>query len=403
MKIQDWRGGMLVTMVALLATLGLTGTASWAQPEKKSEPPAAPGAQPEAQPAVEPTTAPPIAPVGPAAKLEMERMVQDWGLVSDIEKLHAQIKFKNTGDAPLIFSEIRPSCSCVRPKALSIKAGGAPNKPEASVAKMEFAPGEEGILDIGFEPIKKRSRVEYWITIKCNDPLMPVRKVKVTCDVKPTVWFDPKEGLSFGELEHGVAKTLHYTMSGRAPDFKASYATVSGNVGLKVKVGQTKEVTIEGEKVRQTDIEVTVPADAAFGRFSESIFVRHNDSRIESPITVLVTGEVMSDLLPEAPSFDLGTLGQSQTIKQEFKVVNVKGAAFKIADSRWKPVKQASNFPAPKISVTYNDKGDVATVLVESPVPVHPGSYEAEVQLLSDIKGMTAVRVPFRFTVRDGV
>ncbi|MEK6701917.1 MAG: DUF1573 domain-containing protein, partial [Planctomycetota bacterium] len=321
MTIQDWRKGL--TTAAVVAILGLAGSTGWAQPEKAPAP-AGPPATAPVPPASEPAAVP-VAPVGPAPKFEIERMVQDWGLVSDVSKLHAQVKFKNTGVAPLIFSEVRPSCSCVRPKVVGLKPGSTPEKPDWSVAKMEFAPGEEGVIDIGFEPIKKRGKVEYYITIKCNDPEAPVRKMKVACDVKPTVWFDPKEGLSFGELEHGVAKTLHFTMSGRAPDFKATYATVGGNVGIKVKVGVTKEIMVEGEKIRQSDIEVTVPAEAAFGRFAESIFVRHNDSRIESPFSVPVTGEVMSDLFPEAPNYDLGVLGQSQTIRHEFKVVNVKG------------------------------------------------------------------------------
>ncbi len=386
MKILDLRNGLIA---ALVATAGLSASLAWSQPEKVPAP--------DVQPA-----ATPIPEVGPAPKFELEREVQDWGVVTDITKLHGQIKFKNTGDAPLIFSEIRPSCSCVRPKAMGLKAGSTPDKPDWAVAKMEYAPGEEGVIDIGFEPIKKRGPVEYAIRIKCNDPEKPVRLIKVLCDVKPTVWFDPKEGISLGEIEHGVAKTVHFTMSGRAPDFKATYASIGGITGIKVKVGETKEIEVQGEKIRQTDIEVTVPVEAAFGRFTDSIFVRHTDSRIESPITVAMTGEIMSDLRPDVPSFDLGVLGQSQLVKQEFKVVNVKAAAFTIADAKWKPVKQASSF-APKITWSMNEKGDVATVLVESPVPVHPGAYDAEVLLLSNIKGMPAVRVPFKFSSRDGV
>ncbi len=66
---------------------------------------------PTATPAKEPEKKP----EGPLPQFEWETTEHDFGTINEGDKVTYTYKFKNTGQAPLIIENVRPSCGCTAP------------------------------------------------------------------------------------------------------------------------------------------------------------------------------------------------------------------------------------------------------------------------------------------------
>jgi hypothetical protein len=347
--------------------------------------------QPEAARPAPPTanpTAPPSLPVKvrETSSLAFERVKQDWGEVFDTENLKAEIKFKNTGASAVSIAEVKPSCGCVRP---TLRDG-----------KKEFAPGEEGVIDIAFEPMLKQGRVEYHLTVRAADPAEPVTRIDVTCDVKPTAGIESPDGLTFASVDAGVEKTLTFFMFGRAADFKATYATISAELGFAVKMGETVEAEHRGMKVRKTPVTVTMKPTAKPGRFSHSVVVRHTDKTVKNGLwEVTVTGEILNHVRAVPAALDLGTIPVDGPFEATLTLTHAKGEAFSVTGTRYRTGK------GPAVEFTHEAKpgakpGEVIVTIKGRAGSRSIGSADGTVLISTDAKGMPPVAVPLKVLVR---
>lgn len=78
--------------------------------------------------------------------------VYDFGKVTEGEIVEYSYRFKNTGDKPLVVSEVHASCGCT-----------VPEKPEKPIL-----PGEIGYLKVVFDSKGKAGHVEKSITVSSN-------------------------------------------------------------------------------------------------------------------------------------------------------------------------------------------------------------------------------------------
>jgi hypothetical protein len=347
------------------------------------------------------TSPPSVAPAAPASgegtgkqpetagegpKLVFERLVQDWGVVTDQDALKGEIKFKNTGKSTLIISEVKASCGCVRPKLRG--------------EKKEYAAGEEGVLDIGFEPLNKQGGTKMYITVRTNDVASPLTNIDIKCDVKPTVGIESPEGMSFGTQDAGVGKTLTFHIFGVLPDFKATFATISAETGFDVKIGETVEAEHRGEKVRRTPVIVTMKENAAVSKFSHSVVIRHSDKRIKGGLwEATVTGEVLNDIRADKSEVDLGSIAIGEEFNTEVRLTHVKGKPFNVKAVRY--VGARGGAVSVETTTEPTDKPDSVVVRLKGKAPSRPGAFEGRVQVAVDAKGMPAISIPFKILVRD--
>jgi hypothetical protein len=78
--------------------------------------------------------------------------VQQFGKVTDGEKVLISFHFKNIGSKPLVISEVTAGCGCT-----------VPEKPEAPIA-----PGETGIIKAEFNSSGKVGQVSKNVNVTCN-------------------------------------------------------------------------------------------------------------------------------------------------------------------------------------------------------------------------------------------
>ncbi len=72
---------------------------------------------------------------GPIAVLSVEKDAYDFGMVEEGAKIEHVFTFKNTGDAPLIISQVSASCGCTTPE----------------YSKHPVAPGQTGTVKVVFD------------------------------------------------------------------------------------------------------------------------------------------------------------------------------------------------------------------------------------------------------------
>ena len=78
--------------------------------------------------------------------------VQNFGNVTDGEKVMITFHFKNTGSKPLVITNVTASCGCT-----------VPSKPEEPIA-----PGAEGKITAEFNSIGRVGKASKYLNVTCN-------------------------------------------------------------------------------------------------------------------------------------------------------------------------------------------------------------------------------------------
>lgn len=94
----------------------------------------------------------PIADTSNYTTIQWLDSVQQFGKVTDGEKVLISFNFKNTGNKPLIITNVTAGCGCT-----------VPEKPEAPIA-----PGKEGIIKAEFNSEGRVGQVTKNVTVTCN-------------------------------------------------------------------------------------------------------------------------------------------------------------------------------------------------------------------------------------------
>jgi len=104
-------------------------------------------------------------------EIEFDKMVFDYGTISTSHDGNSVFTFTNTGDAPLILSNAKPSCNCTVP--------AWPKEP--------IKPGETGQIKVHYNT-KRVGPINKSITITSNATNSPttVVRIKGTVKAEPT-------------------------------------------------------------------------------------------------------------------------------------------------------------------------------------------------------------------------
>jgi hypothetical protein len=112
------------------------------------------------------------------AEIQFNETVIDYGIIENGEDGTKIFKFKNTGNAPLIFTRIFSSCGCTIPK-----------KPEKPIL-----PGQSGEIQVNYDT-KRTGIFQKAITVKSN-----AKTPNVILRIKGEVLPEPEESEEDKEL-----------------------------------------------------------------------------------------------------------------------------------------------------------------------------------------------------------
>ena len=271
-------------------------------------------------------------------------MEADFGRIKDDAPVSHEFKFTNKGNGVLKFlNQPKASCGCTVPE----------------LPKLEYAPGESGIITVKYNPQGKHGDANQRVTCTTNDPQQPEQILKIHAFVRTTIAFDPPL-VSFGEVRNGEPVKQIVKVNGPAGDFKVSYASVSKGRYITVKVLDTKPTMVDGEEVGQSTLELTYNGNAPRGTLQAMTTIRTNLEKY--PLADLqVMAEVVGDIQVLPPRVNVGLIDQGSMFKKVFRVSSRASKPFKILN-----VDQKTSLPNQlAINVTPSEPGSELSYNVE--------------------------------------
>lgn len=307
-----------ISVIALVASSGLAFAQGTAMPVEVAKPQPIPtGGAPAAQTPPEGTAVP---------KIEVQATVE-LGTINDEKKVEQQITFKNVGNAPLELLGVRGSCGCTVPSL-------------DKLPKRTFAPGEGGSFSVEYNPHGRKGAQATTVFLKTNDPMVPEAQVQIKSIVKPLVSIDPQV-VNLGGIQREKGSSATFAINSAVADFKIAQLT-PGNPLVTAEVVETKEVTIENEKMMQTIVKVTAPAGLPNGPFNDMVTIRTSDAA--RTLYASITGDVQGNFIIQPQMLSLQQIAASAPINSMVRVASRNGQAFKITGVADSPKFGAANF-----------------------------------------------------------
>ncbi len=112
-----------------------------------------------------------------APRITFEKVTHDFGHVGLGSINFCEFKFTNTGDAILKIDEIKETCSCT----------------VHDLKKKEYAPGESGIITVGYAADSQLGNMLKQLYVFSNDPSNPQIELLVKANHAASVDFEPKK------------------------------------------------------------------------------------------------------------------------------------------------------------------------------------------------------------------
>jgi hypothetical protein len=160
----------------------------------------------------------------------------DFGEINDLTAVTKTVSFKNSGEKTLEISNVKASCGCTTGK----------------LAKKSYQPGEEGTVDITFNPKGKSGKQTKSVRFTSNDPEGAVRAVTFSATVSSVFGTTPSQALF--KFEDGkydkTSETI--TVTNNHADLMKVLAATSRNENLIVEgfepfelaTGETGEIKL---------------------------------------------------------------------------------------------------------------------------------------------------------------
>ena len=194
------------------------------------------------------------------AGLEFEKPVQTAEVkISDAE-IATQFAFKVTGDRAVKITDIRTFCSCVRAQTMN--------------GKMEFEPGERGIIDTAFEVGNFEGELKKEVVVTTDDAAQP--ETRLVLEVKiPMIFEITPAQLVWQVGEQVIPKTVRIKVLGADP-VRVTAAVSSRDTMTtavrEVAAGKEYEITVTpaatGTKVLGL---VRVETDSKYPRYQKRL------------------------------------------------------------------------------------------------------------------------------------
>jgi len=200
-----------------------------------------------AVPSAPPPTAPAVTAPVPGGKPEITfvNLVHDFGEITDVETYRTSFAFKNTGNGRLTITDVKAACGCTVP----------------TLRKRDFNPGEEGEIEIVFDPKGKKGVTPKEITVVSNASAQPL-KLRLTSYIKPLLAYERMHQI--GDIQLGEERRETVTFRYYDKDLQISDVSVNHpNITATLKEIGVPDKTEEGDY--RATVELTIAADTPWG------------------------------------------------------------------------------------------------------------------------------------------
>lgn len=318
---------------------------------------------------------------GEAPELSFPEKTHEFGTISDEKNVNYAFKFKNTGKGTLRITNTQGSCGCTVPQ----------------LEKKEYLPGEEGEIKVEYHPQNRSGPQHTTVTVTSNDPTSPQVVLEIKSEVRPLVAIEPKV-LNLGQVPKGKPQTLKAMITSRLKDVSIVSATPT-IAAIDAKVMPGEEVDVNGEKVMQYPVEITVPATAPVGQVIGNVAIRTSDTA--RLLNLTVTGEVVGDIVPNPARVQLGALQPGQPFTSELRLSARNGKPFKVTKVEEQSGTPGRSFSDVQVREDTNTTPPSYVVTVTGTAASTPGAIRGDLVISSDLPGEEQFKVQYFGFIRQ--
>jgi hypothetical protein len=116
-------------------------------------------------------------PNGPPSKITFEEPIHDFGNVAPGSLTMCKFKFANKGEGVLKISDVTKTCGCT----------------VFTLDKKEYAPGEEGTIDVGYNADKGSGIRTRHLYVMSNDPVNPRIELTIKATIVQKIVYEPEK------------------------------------------------------------------------------------------------------------------------------------------------------------------------------------------------------------------
>ncbi len=272
--------------------------------EKPSTPPTSVRPSVPANPPAVPTLpAKPVQPADTGGRIKVENPIVDLGVMGPNKSYTAQFKFSNIGSGKLIISKVESTCSCSVPDLI----------------KLEYAPGESGIVNVTYHSSAYAGPVEKHLYILSNDSTNPRAEITIKGSTELAVVAEPMKLQLFLNKDNAGAAPINLK-SKDGKSFAIQSITSSRNV-ISVDFDPKVEKT---EFVLQPKVNITALKENSTG--SLSVRLSHPDC---DSVSLVYEALTIYDI--SRPRIILQNAEPGQTVSRDVYIKNNYNEEFSIA------------------------------------------------------------------------
>jgi hypothetical protein len=309
-------------------------------------------------------------PAGP--KLVIAEDKKDVGQVAKGEPIKHVFILKNTGNADLHITDVKPSCGCTVPEFDKVIKPGGEGKVTLTVDTKNFS-----------GPISKTALL---IT---DDPTVPQKTLFLSAVVKPFV-----DALPYGffriQALSGEASTSEIILVSDEPDFKPSKAEAP-NSFLRIALAPVPEKElVKDHGANQWKVTVTTAPDAPEGLLGGNVKVT-TGAKKQPEIEIPISGFIKPTVSVTPLSINFGNFDpKGDPQKRNVMLVNNNAAV-----ETFSVTKAETNIPGISAEVVPVDKSRVQVVLTVDQ-KIKKGVFEGDLVIRTSDKAKGEVKVPIK-------
>ncbi len=304
---------LLTAAICVLGTL-----ASCGETPEGAAPPSAQGANAStasqgAKPGLVPAVSTPT-PAAPGAQLAFEQIVLDFGEVWDVANMVGSFPFRNTGDAALVFSDIKASCGCTSTKLDS----------------MTYEPGAADEIDVVWDP-KGFGQQSKTITVRSNSASGPIQVLTIRASIKPFAQFNGS-AVQLGNLQRGEEHRQRLELTCVDPNFQL--------LELKASSPSVRVESLGPQANGSHGIEVIVDPSATWGMLNAAVTARlrgtlkDTGEQVEHEAEMRIQASIVHQLTVEPMLFAVGHVLPGRSFERVVRLEQLDGKPFQVTSAK---------------------------------------------------------------------
>jgi hypothetical protein len=238
----------------------------------------------------------------------------DFGVVTDASALGCRFFFRNASSKPLEISRVVGTCGCTT----------------ALIDKNVYGPGEEGSVEVEFNPAGTSGRLENTVYVETNSQQEPLIALRVSATVIKSVSAVPPI-VDFGKIEH-TSRGERRTVEIRTRERNVTIQSIH----TRTKYILASEISREDLDASANDgygqlfrIEIVVNADDLPSRFADRVTVRFSSPAVLD-LAIPVLGQCVQNIVAEPRHVIVKRPSGQSSFDCSIRIKSISGKYFRV-------------------------------------------------------------------------